>query len=110
MLFRQPLAWQLSTNGLPESAIDMPGGRPGRFDIADYLARHGLGSVAENPAAVTAHRVAISPFEACDRVFFRVSSADEHGDVARASFHDDWTAVRAEVRAHFDALVLGEAS
>jgi len=40
----------------------------------------------------------------------RMGYADEHGDVARASFHDDWTAVRAEVRAHFDALVLGEAS
>jgi len=38
----------------------------------------------------------------------RMGYADEHGDVARASFNDDWIAVRAEVRAHFDALVLGE--
>jgi len=32
----------------------------------------------------------------------------EDGRVARASFQDDWTAVRTEVRAHFEALVLGE--
>jgi hypothetical protein len=29
---------------------------------------------------------------------------------ARTAFQEDWTTVRAEVRGHFDALVLGEAS
>jgi glutamate-ammonia-ligase adenylyltransferase len=39
----------------------------------------------------------------------RMGYAEEDARVARASFQDDWTAVRTEVRAHFEALVLGEA-
>jgi glutamate-ammonia-ligase adenylyltransferase len=39
----------------------------------------------------------------------RIGYADAEGDAARARLLDDWTAVRSEVRAHFDALVLSEA-
>jgi glutamate-ammonia-ligase adenylyltransferase len=39
----------------------------------------------------------------------RMGYAEEDARAARASFQDDWTAVRTEVRAHFEALVLGEA-
>ena len=40
-----------------------------------------LGSTVQDDALVTAHRVVVSAFDACDRAYFRVSSADEHGDV-----------------------------
>lgn len=40
-----------------------------------------LGSVVQDTALVTAHRLVVSPFDGCDRAYFRVSSADEHGDV-----------------------------
>ncbi len=40
--------WRLTTNGLPESAIQSPGGRPGRFAIARWLA---LLPVASRPDA-----------------------------------------------------------
>ena len=39
----------------------------------------------------------------------RIGYVDAEGDAARARMLDDWTAVRSEVRAHFDALVLSEA-
>jgi glutamate-ammonia-ligase adenylyltransferase len=39
----------------------------------------------------------------------RIGYVDAEGDAARARLLDDWTAVRSEVRAHFDALVLSEA-
>ena len=39
----------------------------------------------------------------------RMGYAHDSARVARAAFHDDWTAIRTEVRAHFEALVLGEA-
>jgi hypothetical protein len=38
-----------------------------------------LGSVVEDTALVSSHRLAISPFQACDRVHLRVSGTDEHG-------------------------------
>jgi glutamate-ammonia-ligase adenylyltransferase len=38
----------------------------------------------------------------------RMGYDEESGRAARASFLDDWTAVRTEVRALFEALVLGE--
>lgn len=47
----------------------------------DYGSEASLGEVAEDPTLTTNHRVAISAFDACDRVFFRVSSTDEFGDV-----------------------------
>jgi len=40
-----------------------------------------LGSVLEDLTLSTAHSITISPFQGCDRVHFRVSSADLHGDV-----------------------------
>jgi hypothetical protein len=43
-----------------------------------------LGSVVEDPELKTAHRLAISAFEACDRAFFRVSGVGEHGAVSVA--------------------------
>ncbi len=39
----------------------------------------------------------------------RIGYADPEADAARARLLDDWTAVRSEVRAHFDDLVLSEA-
>jgi hypothetical protein len=38
-----------------------------------------LGSVAEESALVTSHRIVISPFDACERAYFSVSSTDLHG-------------------------------
>jgi subtilisin family serine protease len=43
-----------------------------------------LGSLVEETALVTSHTVAISPFDQCDRAFFRVSSADANGDLGIA--------------------------
>jgi subtilisin family serine protease len=40
-----------------------------------------LGSVAEDLTLKTSHQLFVSAFDACDRVFFRVSSTDTHGDV-----------------------------
>jgi hypothetical protein len=39
-----------------------------------------LGSVVEDLELQTSHHLAISAFEACDRIYFRVASADENGD------------------------------
>jgi hypothetical protein len=39
-----------------------------------------LGSVVEDTALKTAHRLVISPFQACDRAYFRVVGTDEHGE------------------------------
>jgi len=39
----------------------------------------------------------------------RMGYASEEAAAARSDFNDDWASVRNEVRAHFDALVLGEA-
>jgi subtilisin family serine protease len=50
----------------------------------EFGADAGLGSVAEDLTLETSHNVAISAWEACDRVYFRVSSADEFGDVRTA--------------------------
>lgn len=43
-----------------------------------------LGNVAEDLDLVTTHRIAISPFDECDRVYFRVLSTDAHGATAIA--------------------------
>jgi subtilisin family serine protease len=40
-----------------------------------------LGNMVEQTELVTAHRLSISPFQACDRAYFRVSSMDAFGDV-----------------------------
>jgi glutamate-ammonia-ligase adenylyltransferase len=40
----------------------------------------------------------------------RMGYSAESARDARTAFQEDWTTVRAEVRGHFDALVLGEAS
>jgi glutamate-ammonia-ligase adenylyltransferase len=42
------------------------------------------------------------------RLARRMGYADADGARARARLLEDWTAVRTEVRAHFDELVLGE--
>ncbi len=44
----------------------------------------GLGSVVEDLTPVTSHKIAISPFEACARGYFRVVSADTLGNVRSA--------------------------
>lgn len=38
LLFARDGEWRLTTNGLPESAIQAPGERPGRFAVARWLA------------------------------------------------------------------------
>jgi subtilisin family serine protease len=47
----------------------------------DFGADASLGSTVEDLALKTSHRLALSAFEACDRVHFRVASADQWGDV-----------------------------
>ncbi len=50
----------------------------------EYGTDAGLGSVVEDLTPVTSHRVVISPFEACVRGYFRVSSEDMLGNVRSA--------------------------
>jgi hypothetical protein len=47
----------------------------------DFGADALLGSLVEDLEPKTSHRLAVSAFEACDRIHFRVSSTDADGDV-----------------------------
>ena len=47
----------------------------------DFGPTPGFGNVAEDLTLRTSHSVAISPFDGCDRVHFRVSGADGNGNV-----------------------------
>jgi subtilisin family serine protease len=47
----------------------------------DFGPTPALGSTVQDNSLVTAHRLVVSAFDACDRAYFRVSGADEHGEV-----------------------------
>jgi hypothetical protein len=64
-----------ATRAVVEYFTDEPG--TSRVEFGPTAA---LGQVAEDTALVTTHRLAISPFGQCDRVHFRVSSADANQD------------------------------
>jgi subtilisin family serine protease len=49
-----------------------------RVEFGDTAA---LGSLTEDPTLKTSHTLDISPFDPCDRAYFRVASADANGDL-----------------------------
>jgi len=50
----------------------------------EFASTPALGNVVEDLALSTTHSIAISPFDGCERIYFRASSADLHGDVGIA--------------------------